>query len=277
MEILTETRRVRRLFFRNLTHPQKLGVAIGVYLVWTLATYLLEGRLLTLLRPEATGDRLVYTLVANVLIGTVLAVWMLRPFIASGFISREQAGFQRFGRTVGTILVGGILGFAVFILQNPASTNPIVVANAYAQVLLVSIAEVLVCWAVIGTSVEALTKRWGKYIGIGSAVIASSVLFGIYHFAHSPPFNTFSMVALLTVVGIGTSLVYFVGRDLYATIVFHNFLGVFGVIGALAEAGQLASLSQLAVPSLVTAFVAVAVLVAVDWLFIRRQSPQQLM
>jgi hypothetical protein len=46
-----------------------LTLAFGLYLVWVLATYLLEGRIHTLLRPEAMGARLSYALVANVLIG----------------------------------------------------------------------------------------------------------------------------------------------------------------------------------------------------------------
>ena len=46
-----------------------LTLAFGLYLVWVLATYLLEGRIHTLLRPEAMGARLSYALIANVLIG----------------------------------------------------------------------------------------------------------------------------------------------------------------------------------------------------------------
>ncbi len=46
-----------------------LALALGLYLLWALATYLLEGRIHTLLRPEATGARLPNSLVANILIG----------------------------------------------------------------------------------------------------------------------------------------------------------------------------------------------------------------
>jgi|SRR5215208_4188225 hypothetical protein len=57
-----------------------LTLAFGLYLVWVLATYLLEGRIHTLLRPEAIGARLSYALVANVLIGisgSALAIRLL--------------------------------------------------------------------------------------------------------------------------------------------------------------------------------------------------------
>lgn len=66
-----------------------------------------------------------------------------------------------------------------------------------------------------------------------SVILAASVstmLFGIYHFAHSPPFNQPNMVLFLMYPGILTSIVYFIGRDIYATVVFHNFQALFGVM-----------------------------------------------
>ena len=69
-----------------------------------------------------------------------------------------------------------------------------------------------------------------------------SVLF--HHFAHSTPFNTIGMVALLTGVGFVTSAFFFLSRDIYATIVFHNLPGVFGVVQALAASGRLETLDS---------------------------------
>src|SRR5678815_1284082 len=53
-----------------MTRAQAVAAAFGLFAVWTLATYLLEARLGTFLRPDAT-TRFVYTVVANVLIGTI--------------------------------------------------------------------------------------------------------------------------------------------------------------------------------------------------------------
>lgn len=61
--------------------------AIALFLIWVFATYLLEGRILTLQRPDATGARLAYALIANLLIGIgggALAVCVLSN---SGMIS----------------------------------------------------------------------------------------------------------------------------------------------------------------------------------------------
>jgi hypothetical protein len=109
-------------------------------------------------------------------------------------------------------------------------------------------------------------------LAVATAAIMAAVLFGIYHFAHSPPFNTWSMVALLTAVGLVTSVFYFVSRDIYATIVFHNFLGVFGVVQALQTAGRLDAFRTPQLPLLGLAIAAVAVLVAMDFLWLRRIS-----
>jgi hypothetical protein len=93
------------------------------------------------------------------------------------------------------------------------------------------------------------------------AAIIASILFGVYHFAHSPPFNTARVVVLLSVVGLITSLFFFVSRDVYGTIAFHNFLGIFGVIGALESSGMLGSFEQLVIPLLAMAVGTVVLLI----------------
>ncbi|WP_292121712.1 hypothetical protein [Mesorhizobium sp.] len=57
---------------------------------------------------------------------------------------------------------------------------------------------------------------------------------------------------------------------MYATVAFHNFLGVFGVVRALAAAGKLEGFGTLQVPLLVTAVVALLALIGSDALVVRR-------
>jgi hypothetical protein len=89
------------------------------------------------------------------------------------------------------------------------------VDDVLAQVFVVSAAEIVVCWAVVG----------------------AALLFGLHHFAHSAPFDTWPMVGFLSVVGMFTSAFFFTVRDTLATTVFHNALGTFGVVQALVSAG----------------------------------------
>lgn len=89
---------------------------------------------------------------------------------------------------------------------------------------------------------------------------AAAVLFGLYHVAHSPPFNSLRMVLLLSVVGLLTSALFFISRSVYGTIMLHNFLGPFGVIDALALGGRLGGLERPALPLIATATAAILVM-----------------
>src|SRR5438094_7860474 len=73
-------------------------ISLYVYLVWSVVTYLLEGRVHLLQRVEVIG-RFEYVVIANMVIGTVLAIWLLRYYhISSGFISTKRLGFQSVNR-----------------------------------------------------------------------------------------------------------------------------------------------------------------------------------
>lgn len=261
----------RSPFLRQLSPLRKGAVAVAVYALWTALTWLLEGRIQTLLRPEAVLDRLVYTGVANVLVGSILALLVVREYVASGFTARSRLGFQGIPRTLVTAVVGGGLGFALYLLQGPPTTDPVVLANVFAQVLPVSIAEVVICWVLVGGSVASLLRDRGVngYLADVTALVVSSVLFGGYHVAHSPPFNTVAMVGLLTVVGLGTGVVYFVGGTFYGALAFHNVMALFGVVSSLADAGQIGTFEQPILPLLATAIVALVVVVGMERVFVR--------
>jgi hypothetical protein len=239
-----------------------LSLALGLYLLWVLVTYLLEGRIHTFLRPEAMGTRLFYALVANILIGIGGSALVISFLSRAGTISTEQAGFRGLGHAAIAVVVGVVLGFAFYALQGAPSWNPIVLINAYAQVLVTSIAEVLVCWAVIGSVSQALSQDRGRWVSMVLAALIASVLFGLYHFAHSPPFNTIPLVVILSVVGLVTGAFFFISRDVYGTIAFHNFSGILGVIRALDTSGNLSVFERPIIPLLVMAVIAVALLIA---------------
>ena len=189
-------------------------LALTLYLLWVLVTYLLEGRILTLQRPEATGARLAYALVANILVGIGGSVLVVRFLSNLGEISSRQVGFRGLRHATVAVAVGVVLGFAVYAIQGAPSLNLVVVLNAYAQVLVVSVAEVLVCWVVVGSVAESLLRDRGRWISVLLATIIASILFGVYHFAHGPPFDTMGFVMFLTVIGLVTST-YFFSRDVY--------------------------------------------------------------
>ncbi len=161
----------------NRSQIRKMIVlSVLVYLIWIIATYLLEGRILTLLRPEAAVDRIAYTVTANIFVGIIIAAWVLRSYLISGFVSHEQMGLRPIRHTLAAVVIAGVIGFILFVIQNPPTLNPIVIMNVYAQVLPVSVAEVVICWAVIGAGFESLTRNKGKVI---------SLLTGIFEFVRN--------------------------------------------------------------------------------------------
>jgi hypothetical protein len=77
-------------------------------------------------------------------------------------------------------------------------------------------------------SFESLAKNKNKsrIVSILDGTIATSVLFGVYHYAHSPPFNHTSMVLFLMFPSIATAVTHFLGRDIYAAVIVQNFKGI---------------------------------------------------
>jgi hypothetical protein len=260
----------------RITKIKFIAVAIGIYLVWIFATYLLEGRINLLQKPNPLG-RLIYAVIANMIIGTVIAIWLLRPSILQRFVTIQQLGFQCSPKRVITaVVIAGLIGFALFVIQKPASLNAIVILNVFSQTLPGSIAELVICWAVVGTAFESLTRRKNKNnnnnkskitpIIMGAAV--AIVLFGLYHFAHSPPFNQPNMVLFIMYPGVLTSIVYFVGRDIYAAIVFHNFQALFGVMNNV----NIEPFTSPLYPLILLGVVSVLVLIGSDMFTLRRMK-----
>ena len=95
----------------------------------------------------------------------------------------------------------------------------------------------------------------------------ATILFGVYHFAHSPPFNEPGTVLFIMYPGILTSLVYFIGRNIYATIIFHNFQALFGVMMSV----NVASFTQPIYPILILAVASMLALVISDLLLVRKR------
>jgi hypothetical protein len=217
-------------------NPLKLiAIALSIYIIWVAATYLLEGRIHLFQKVDPIG-RMTYVVIANIAIGTVLSAIAIRYLLKAQLVKPEQLGLNKSRiRTAAVIASAAAGGLALFMLQNPRTLEPIVVFNVFMQALPVSIAEVMVCWALIGSSFESIAKNNNKrkIISVIVGAIAASVLFGVYHYAHSPPFNQTSIVLFLMLPSIATAVTYFLGRDIYAAVIVQNFMGIFGVIANL--------------------------------------------
>jgi hypothetical protein len=218
------------------TSPFKLiAIALSVYAAWVAATYFLEVSINLLLRVDPVG-RITYVAIANIAIGTIVSGLALRHLLKSRFVKAGQIGADKPASRIAIAMSAAIAGgLALFLLQNPLTVEPVIVFNAFMQVLPVSIAEVMVCWALVGSSFEALDRRRGRIASILAGAVTASVLFGVYHYAHSPPFNGTGMVLFLMLPSIATVAAYFVLRNIYAAVIVQNFMGIVGVMAGLPD------------------------------------------
>lgn len=245
--------------FLPLTEDGLIIAAIGLYLIWTTLTYLLEGLRKTFLKPVNSIDRVVYTLVTNVLVGTVGSLLVIKMFTGQAGIFIPA--FTTPIRTLTSIVAGIVLGLVLLALQKPATWEISVLIRGYSQTLVVSIAEVIVCWGVLGGAIALSATGLG---GFGSKLVAlliASAAFGVYHFGHTAPFNSAKMVILLSVIGLFTGLFFLVTKDLFGTIIFHNFFAIKGVLDSLQARGLLDQFRKPQPVLVGTALVAAAVLV----------------
>lgn len=249
-----------------------IATALALFAAWMTATYLLEGRIGTFLRPGDVEARLWYAVVANLAIGVIGSLWLLGRSVPATELSIERFGFRGRRRTFASVAIGLGAGALLFVLQGPPTLDPVLLLNGFTQVWVVSVAEVLVCWVAVGGVVRARASgpRW---VRVALAWVLAAALFAVYHFAHSPPFNTPGMVAMLGGVGLLTGAFYFGVGEVYGTVMFHNFLALTGVTRALAESGRLEGSATVAIPNLLMAIVVTLVLVGLDRAWIRRPRP----
>jgi hypothetical protein len=249
-----------------------IAIALSIYIIWVAATYILEGRILLFQKVDPIG-RMTYVVIANIAIGTVLSAISIRYLLKAQLLKPEQLGLSKSRLRTATIIASAAAGgLALFVLQNPRTTEPIVVFNVFMQALPVSIAEVMVCWALIGSSFESLAKNNNKSRVLSSVIVgavAASILFGVYHYAHSPPFNQTSVVLFLMLPSIATAITYFLGRDIYAAVIVQNFMGIFGVIANLPA---LEPFRQPLIPIYALSAVSVAALVISVSVMLRRSQ-----
>lgn len=70
----------------NVAKP--ILLSIFVYLIWLLATYMLEGRVSLLERVDPIG-RMEYAVITNIFIGTVFGFTMLKSSLHNKFVTQK--------------------------------------------------------------------------------------------------------------------------------------------------------------------------------------------
>ena len=198
------------------------ALAGGVYLMWLLATWLFEKRVNLFTRYDPAG-RALYALLANVAIGTVIAGVGARATLRAG----QPVPWRT--RPLLLALTAAVGGLVVTRAAPPAAREPLVLVNAFAQILPTSIAEVVVCWLLVGGAAREAAKRLGPVPATLIAVVVADVFFAVYHVAHSPPFDRPEMMAFLAIPGAVTGVLVFVVRDRAVAILGQNLFAMIGI------------------------------------------------
>jgi hypothetical protein len=96
-----------------------IAIALSIYIIWVAATYILEGRIHLLQKVDPIG-RIMYVVIANIAVGTVLSAIAIRYLLKAQLVKPEQLGLNKSRlRTAAVIASAAAGGLALFILQNP--------------------------------------------------------------------------------------------------------------------------------------------------------------
>jgi hypothetical protein len=61
-------------------------------------------------------ERIAYTVTANIFVGIIIAAWVLRSYLISGFVSTEQMGLRSILYTLTGAVIAGVIGFILFLI-----------------------------------------------------------------------------------------------------------------------------------------------------------------
>jgi len=204
---------------RKSSELRLLLIPLLLYIVWMLETYLLEGSVGLFMHFQPLLF-LVYTVFANSIVGTIIPVMCLRSAFLSGAVNMFQVGFRSLRRTVLASGLTALSGYLCLVTFTPFGTHRIALFNAFAFIIPVAVAEVMICWVLIGTHVQAYIRNGSAAVSIILGVVTTAFLFGISFTAHSPPLNQPGVLLLLCVIGAGTALFFFAVRDVYTSVIF---------------------------------------------------------
>lgn len=209
-----------RVLSREFDALERTTFAVALYVAWVAVTWLLEKRVGLFARYDPIG-RSTYALVANVLVGTVVAAAAARrlPGALEGLRVRPLLLLA--------LAIGG--GVAMLNATPPAAREPTVLVNAFAQILPTSIAEVMTSFLLVGAVASSASRSMGKMAATAIGVLAGDAAFAVYHFAHSPPFDQPAMVAFLAMPGLVTALLVLVARDLVSAVLAQNLFAMIGI------------------------------------------------
>ncbi len=205
-----------------------LVIPLLVYSIWLMEIFLLEGNVRLFSRPDSAG-LVIYTLVACILIGSVVPLFLIRRSFLSGAVNLFQIGFRSARRAVLICAVTLAICSVAVVLFIPPGMDSQSFFRVFLLLLPTGVASVMVCWVLVGTHVQALVRGSGALASICAGVVVTSLLFGIVPLVQTPGVLPQEMTLWHIGSGIIAALFFFSVRDVYATSIVATVLMVFPV------------------------------------------------
>lgn len=205
---------------RNTFSPVRLIlIPLLIYTAWVIDTFLMEGNgeIFTRYQPFPF---LMYSVVANIFMGTVIPVLCLKSAFFSGAVNMFQVGFRNPRRTLSAVTVTALAGSLVLVTFTAYGSKRLTLLLMTAFLLPTAIAGVTVCWVLIGTHLQAYIRSYGATVSIILGVLVTGLLFGLSFAAHSPPLNLVPFLTMGIFIGVASAVFFFSVRDVYASALF---------------------------------------------------------
>jgi hypothetical protein len=203
-----------------------LVIPFGVYTVWMLETFLLEGSMNLFMRFNPAGLFL-YTIIACIITGMILPLLCIRKAFITGAVNMFQIGFRSLQRTILACVLTCIIAYGAVIIFNPFGTNRFMFATAFLLLLPGTIATVMICFVLIGTHIQAFVRSGGALLSLLLGILVTAMLFGMTTFVYFPAVMAKDTVFVFVGVGIIAGLYFFAIRDVYATMIVVGVCSVF--------------------------------------------------
>jgi hypothetical protein len=221
---------------------------------------LLEGNVRLFSRPDSAG-LVIYTLVACILIGSVVPLFLIRRSFLSGAVNLFQIGFRSAQRTVLACALTLAICSVAFVLFSPPGMDRQSFFRVFLLLLPSGIASAMVCWVLVGTHVQALVRGGGALASICAGVVVTTILFGIVPVVQTPGVLPQEMTLWNIGSGIIAALFFFSVRDVYATSIVATVLMVFPMTAGTG----IAYTGYAMAPVLFSAAISLGTLVGIHW------------
>jgi len=237
-----------------------LVIPVLVSAIWVLEIYLFGGAVHLFTAPAGPALAL-YTIVACILIGLVIPVFLIRRAFISGAVNMFQFGFRSLRRTISMAAITCLLLYGSFILFSPPGLGRVAFTQSFLLLLPTGIAAAMICWVIAGTHVQALVRYGGPVISIPAGIVVTGILFGLAMLMLVPAPRSPDLLSLYIGAGILMALFFFAVRDIYATSIAATGCMVFLFSGSITPAGISPVLPWVYAAAIVTS----GVLVGIHW------------